>query len=191
MKAIFFTETWLQNNTAISQNVDYEDIMPFIEPAQETLIENRIGPKLYERLCEAINLRDWNDDELTLIELFRPAVAYHTVWMALPFLQTKIRNKGIIKGTDQYIQTISRDDMKDLRQEIKDMVGFYMKRVEDWLCLYSIRYPQYSDPDALNKKNIDQPFDFSGFMTYKGGWGYGYGLRDKEVILKTINWKRY
>lgn len=187
--ARFFSELWLIDNTAVSQNVDYADLVPFIEVAQQTLIENRIGPKLYERLCEAIDNQNWNADELELIKLLRPAAAYYTVYMALPFLQTKIRNKGLVKGTDQYIQTISRQDMLDLRQEFKEMVGFYMKRVEDYLCLYSSRFPQYSDPDALNKKNIAQPFDFGGFMSYKGEMGYG--LSDRELILKTINYKKY
>lgn len=185
-KAYFFTELWMKDNTAVSQNVDYQDLKPFIEPAQETLIENRIGKKLYERLCNAINNQDWNADELELIKLIRPAACYYTVYMALPFLQKKIRNKGLVKGTDQYIQTISRQDMLDLRIEVKEMVGFFMKRIEDWLCLYSSRYPEYSDPDPLNDKNLAQAFDFGGFMTYKGT---PYGLGDKELILKTINYK--
>lgn len=184
--AYFFDEIWLKANTAVSQNVDYEDLIPFISVAQETLIEGRIGKKLYERLCQAIENEDWNADELELIKLIRPAAAYYTVYMALPFLQTKIRNKGLVKGTDQFIQTISRDDMKDLRQEFKDMVGFYMNKVEDWLCLYSSKYPEYSDPDALNKKNHAEPFDFSGFMTYKRT---GWGLSDRDIILKTIDYK--
>jgi len=188
MSAFFFTELYLKENTAVSQNVDYQDIKPFIEPAQETLIKNRIGFKLYDRLCDAITNQDWNADELELIKLFRDAVVYHTVYMALPFLQTKIRNKGLVKGTDQFVQTISRQDMMDLRIEIKEMVGFYMKKVEDYLCLYSSRFPQYSDPDPLNDKNISQPFDFGGFMTYKGSWT---GLSDKDLILKTINYKKY
>jgi len=189
MSARFFSELWMKDNTAISENVDYQDIVPFIERAQVTLIENRIGKKLYERLCDAINNQDWNADELELIKLLRPAACYYTVYLALPFLQIKIRNKGLVKGTDQFIQTVSRDDMKDLRQEVKEMVGFYMKAVEDWLCLYSSRYPEYSDSDPLNDKNIAQPFDFAGFMTYKGG--FGYGLRDKDLILKTINYRKY
>jgi hypothetical protein len=188
MAAYFFSEAYLKANTPITQNVDYQDLTPFIEPAQQTLIESRIGKSLYERLLQAIENQDWNADELELIKLIRPAVAYYTAYMALPFLQTKIRNKGLVKGTDNFIQTVSRQDMMDLRSEFSQMSGFYMEKVNEWLCLYSSRYPQYSDPDPLNDKHYAQPYDFGGFMTYKGT---GYGLSDIDLILKTISYKKY
>ncbi len=187
MNAYFFSENYLKSNTPVSNNVDYEDIKPFIEPAQETLIRSRIGKSLYDRLLQSIEQEDWNPDELELIKLIRPSVMYYTVYLALPFLQSKIRNKGIVKGTDQFLQTISRQDQLDLRQEFKEMSGFYMRRVEEWLCLYSSRYPQYSDPDALNKKNHAEPLDFAGWLPSKS-WG---GLSDRDLILKTINYKKY
>jgi hypothetical protein len=185
----FFSENWLKANTAITQNVDYEDIRPFIEPAQDQLIKVRIGKSLYDRLVEAIVNGDWNNDELELLKLVRPAAAYYTVYLALPFLQTKIKNKGLVKGTDQYIQTISKDDMLSLRQEVLQMSNYYMARVEEWLCNYSYLYPQYQDPNPLNDKNYAMPYDFGGFLGYKG---YPYGMNtDVDLILKMINYKKY
>jgi hypothetical protein len=188
MSAYFFSENWIKANTAISNNVDYQDIKPFIIPAQEQLIKNRIGKSLYDRLLESIENGDYNNDELELIKLIRPAVAYYTVYLALPFLQTKIRRAGVIRNADQFIQTVTKQEMLDLRQEFLQMSGFFMKKVEDWLCLYSNLYPEYSDSNPLNDKNYYQPYDFGGFMTYKSN---SYGLGDRDLILKTINYKKY
>lgn len=188
MSAYFFSENWLKANTAISQNVDYQDIKPFITPAQEQMIKSRIGKSLYDRLLESIENGDYNNDELELIKLIRPAVAHFTVYVALPFLQTKIRRAGVIKNGDQFIQTISKQEMLDLRQEFLQLSGYYMEKVEEWLCLYSSLYPQYADPNPLNDKNYYQPYDFGGFMTYKG---FPYGLGDRDLILKTINYRKY
>lgn len=188
MGAFLFSENWLKSNTAVTKNVDFEDLKPFVIPAQETLIKPRLGKVLYERLLEAITNNDWNDDELELIKLCRPAAAYYTVYMALPFLQTKIRNAGVVKNGDQFIQTVSRQDALDLRSEFSQMSGFYMAKVDEWMCLYSSKYPQYADPNPLNDKDYTQPYDFGGFMPYKGSFGLG---SDIDLIKKVINYKRY
>lgn len=186
MSASFFSEVFFKANTPVSASLDYADIIPFIEVAQESIIQPRIGKSLYNRLVQSITDEDWNDDELELIKLCRKPAMYWTLYMAMPFLQSKIRNKGIVKGTDQYIQTISRDDMKDLRGEFSQMSGFYMNKLDEWLCINSKKFPQYSDPDVLNKKTHVEPFDFGGFMTYKKGHSV---LSDKELILKTIGYR--
>lgn len=186
--AYFFSELWLKENTAVTANVDYQDLVPFIAVAQEQLIRVRIGKSLYDRLLEAIELQNWNANELELIKLIRPAAAHYTVYLALPFLSTKIRNKGLVKGTDQYIQTISKQDLLDLRQEFLQMSNYYMARVEEWLCNYSNLYPQYSDPNPLNQKTYQNPFEASGFLGYKGGLT---NESDINLILKVIDYKKY
>lgn len=187
----FFSENWLKANTAVTQNVDYEDLRPFIIPAQDQLIKVRLGKSLYDRLVEAVTNQDWNADELELLKLVRPAAAYFTVYLALPFLQTKIRNKGIVRGTDQFIQTVSKQDMLDLRQEFLQMSNYYMARVEEWMCNYSYKYPQYNNPNPLNDKTYQDPYDFGGFVGYKGWpWGVRDGS-DTDLILKMINYKKY
>jgi len=183
----FFSESFFKANTPVSESVDYQDITPFIEVAQDTIIKSRIGKKLYERLSDAIENKDWNTDELELIKLCRMPAMYHTIYLALPFLQTKIRNKGLVKGTDQYIQTVSRQDQLDLRSEFNQMTGFYMEKLNEWLCLYSSKFPEYADPDPLNDKNHVQPFDFGGFFVYKGLESGG----DWDLIKKMIDYKRY
>lgn len=183
----FFSENWLKANTAVTQNVDMQDLVPFIGAAQEMIIKTRIGKTLYERLQEAVVNQDWNSDELDLLKLVRPVAAYYSLYLAIPFLQTKIRNKGLVKGTDQYIQTVSKQDMLDLRQEVLQMSNYYMARLDDYLCLYSSRFPQYADPNPLNDK-IDGPsYDWGGFISYKSGH---YGSSDTDLILKMLNYKK-
>ena len=184
----FFSELYMKANTAVSSNVDYSDIRPFIEVAQDQLIRSRIGKTLYERLKQSIINLDYNSHELDLLVFIRPAVCYYTVYLALPFLQTKIRNKGIVKGTDNNIQTVSRQDMLDLRQEFLQMSNYYMKNLNDWLCLNSGLFPEYVDPDPLNNKHYQEPFDLGGFMSYKG---YGLGYLDRDLILKTVNYRKF
>jgi hypothetical protein len=188
MSAYFFSEQWMKTFTPVSSNVDYQDLIPFIDPAQDQLIKVRIGKSLYEKLLLTIQQQNWNSNELELIKLIRPAVCLYTVYLALPFLHTKIRNKGLVKGTDQYIQTISKQDLLDLRQEFLQMSNYYMARVEEWLCNYSSLYPEYNDPNVLNNKTYQNPYEASGFLGYKGNFN---GETDVDLILKMVNYKKY
>lgn len=186
--AFFFTELYIKANTAITANVDYQDIVPFIQTSQEMLVKERIGKVLYERLCQAIILRDWTDNELELITLCRPWVAFYCVYSALPFLQTKIKNKGLVRGTDQFVQTITTQDQLNLRQEFLQYSNYYGTKVDEYLCLYSSNFPQYSDPSPLNNKTHNQEYDMGGFGSYKGNC-YGLGS-DVNLIMKTIGYYR-
>jgi hypothetical protein len=186
VEALFFTENYLKLNSAVSYNLDYSDLRPFIEPAQHQLIKLRVGLKLYERLSEAIINKDWNGDELELLRLVKPAVMYYSIYLALPFLQTKIKNKGLVKSADQFIQTVSGQDMMNLRQEVLNMSNFYMSRFEEWFCLNTIKFPQYSDPDQLNSKEYSEPYDLGGFLPFKGR----AIPNDVDAILKIINYKK-
>lgn len=185
--ASFFSEEWIKTFTPISSNVDFADLVPFVNIAQEQLIKVRIGKSLYDRLLQAITNQDWNNDELELIKLIRPASANYCVYLALPFLHTKIRNKGLVKGTDQYIQTVSKQDLLDLRQEFLQMSNYYMARVEEWLCNYSSLYPEYTSTDPLNDKTYSSPYDSTGFLSYKGGT---YGDSDAELVRKIIDYRK-
>lgn len=186
MSALFFTESWMKENTPLGQNVDYQDIKPFIEPAGDMYIKPEIGKSLYDRLKQSIIDNDYNSDELILLNLIRPAVCYYTLYMAMPFIQTKIRNAGLVKNADTTIQTISRQDMLDLRQETLNLASFYLGKITEWMCLYSSKYPQYSNPDPLNDKSILDNTDYAGFQPYKTALGLG---TDRDLILKTIGYK--
>jgi hypothetical protein len=104
----------------------------------------------------------------------------------MPFIQTKIKNKGLVKSADQFIQTVSKQDMLDLRQEVLNMSNFYMSRFEEWFCLNSSKFPQYSDPDPLNSKEYIEPYDLGGFMPFKGR----SIPNDVDAILKMINYQK-
>jgi hypothetical protein len=183
MGAFFFSENWIKANTAITKNVDYQELTPFISVAQEQIILPRIGKSLYDRLLLSIENKDYNTDELELIKLIRPASAYHTVYIAFPFLQTKIRNAGLVKNGDVTIQTITLKEMENLRSEFNQMTGFYMNKLNDWLCLYSSRFPEYSSTDPLNNKETVNPWDFGGFIPFKGTSG-------DELIKKVIGYNK-
>ena len=182
--AYFFSENWMKEYTPVSQTVDYEDIKPFIEQAGDQLARPKIGTVLYERLKASIVATDYSADELVLIKLLRPALCNYTVYLALPFLQSKIRNKGIVRGTDQFISTISRQDMLDLRQEFLQLSGYYMSKVSEYLCDNGSLFPQYTATGS--DKTIYEDFDFGGFLPFKG---YALG-GDTDLILKAIGYKR-
>jgi hypothetical protein len=181
----FFSEQWLKTNTAVTQNVDYQDIKPHIDRAQDLIIEPVIGLTLMNRLKESIVLQNWSQDELDLLIYIRPVAAYYTLYIALPFLQTKIRNKGVVMGADATIQTVSQQMMLDLRQETLEVANHYLAKLKRFMCLNSSKYPQYSDPNPLNEKTHTEPYDLGGFTPFKG-----YGLpNDEALILKMINYR--
>jgi len=186
MAAYFFSENWLKANSPVTKNMDYEDLRPFIEVAQETIVLPRIGRALYNRLLESIELVDYNADELELIKIIRPVAAYQTIYLAFPFLQTKLRNAGIVKNGDAMIQTISGKEMEVLRSEINQMSGFYLNKLVDYLCVYSSKFPQYNSSEPLQDKVGGATFDYGGFLPFKSGLSH----RDDDLIRKMINYKK-
>lgn len=145
--ARFISEKYLKEQTPISGNVDVADLLPFVDVAQEIDIQEVIGSKLYKVLMAAVAGSSVSADEADLLNLIRPMQAYYTLFRAIPFLQAKVRNKGVLAGEAEAAKTVDVDQLKWLRNEAKNLGEFYAKRLQDYLCENGKLFPAYAQPD--------------------------------------------
>ena len=166
--AIFVSENWLKTNTPLPTNVDVKEVYPFNKLAQDKYMRDALGDALYNRLCAGLIASNLTADETALIELIRPSLAFYILFEAMPFLQTKIKNIGIVTTADDKQTNASRQDFKDLRNDVLSNAEYYMSRVKAYLCNNSSLYPEYNANNDDVNPNHGTPY-FSGLHTSKRG----------------------
>lgn len=143
--AHFISETYLKNNSPLSGNIEIGEVYPFARTAEEIYIQETIGTKLFNRLVESLNAspKDTTDNEVTLLKKIRSALVWYTCYDALPFLDIKVRNIGIVRQTGDNITSVTREDISYLRKECKNKGDFYLNMVQKYLCENGSLFEQY------------------------------------------------
>jgi len=149
----FISTTYLKEITTIEDNVDDNKLVPFIYKAQETKIQQALGSTFYFHLTDAISNSTLTSDEEDLIRNYiQPATAEWTLYDALPFLNTKLTNKAVSKESSEFSQPSDLAEVKFLRNNVRDMAEFYIKRLNVYLCDNASLFPVYQT--AASNENL-------------------------------------
>lgn len=143
--AHFISETYLKNNSPLSGNVDIGEVYPFARTAEEIYIQEALGTKLFNRLVESLNAspKDTTDNEVTLLKKVRSALLWYTIYDALPFLDIKVRNIGVVRQAGENLTSVNRDDVTYLRDQCLGKAKQYMDLVQKYLCENGEDFEQY------------------------------------------------
>lgn len=152
--ALFIDDQYLKDYTPMGQNIDPLAIYPFVEDAQDIYIQDLLGTPLYMDLTYKLYAgTTYTTDERTLVDLCSKCLSYYTVYMALPHLAIKIRNVGVSRPTSENTLPSTMEELKYIREEMKNMAEFWSERVVIYLTNYSTLYPLYktltSHPDIV------------------------------------------
>lgn len=145
-RAFFISETYLKDNSPLTANIDVAEIYPFAKTVEDIYIQEAIGTKLYEDLITKINADSTlasYPNELVLVRKIRDAVLWLTIYDALPFIATKIRNIGVVQQAGENLTNADKPNEWALRKECKDKGDFYLERVQRYLCSYHSLFPLY------------------------------------------------
>lgn len=182
---VLLTNTYrLKKNTPIENNVDDDILNPYIFKAQETHIQQILGTDLYVKIIDEVKNNTITGDYKTLLdEYITPALIEWAFYEALPFISLKLTNKSIARGNADYLAEGDLNDLKYLRQTVRDLAEFYSTRVIGYLRQYSNRYPEYQTNSGLDKIVPNSSSYFNGI--YLGGgrskdcdWGLGDKWKD-------------
>lgn len=145
MTAHFISETYLKNNSPLSGNIDIGEVYPFASTAEETYVQEVIGSKLFDRLVESLNAspKDTTANEIILLKKIRKALVWYTCFDALPFLDIKVRNIGIVRQAGENLTNASREDITYLRDQCMNKAKTYMVMVQKYLCENGTLFSQY------------------------------------------------
>lgn len=148
--ALFVTEEKIKSFTNIDDNVNPADLYPFILQAQDFHIQTTCGTKLYNKLKDLVV--DYvvsgtpipTDYKLLLDEYIAPTVVHYGYYHALPSLNYKTTNKGVLGGTSEVGANISLEELQYLRNSIFDTAKFYNERLREYLKYHMELYPEYT-----------------------------------------------
>lgn len=147
--ATFIDDQYLKDYTPIGQNIDPLQVYPFVETAQDMYIQDLLGTPLYMDLTYKLYMGiTFSQIEWTLVELCSKALAYYTVYLAVPHLAIKIRNVGVARATSDNTTPSTMEEMRYIRNEVKDMAEFWAERTVIYLNNYAPLYPLYRTSGA-------------------------------------------
>lgn len=186
--AYFISETYLKDNTPLTQNVDVQDIYPFVKTAQDTYIKDKLGTALYDELITATIAQTYSASQLELLKLVRQALAWYACYDSLPFVAIKLRNKGVIKTAGDFATNADQSESKYLRQECRAKADYYLNRIEDYLCDNSSLFPNYLSSTGPIYPNHNSAYSDIAFDINDPAYiPYDYFVKKQEYLRRNNN----
>lgn len=166
----FIGTSYLKTHTTIQENVDDNILVPFIEKAQDLHIQQALGSSFYNHLKNAITGSTLTSAETTLIrEYIQPALCEWTLYEVLPHIQYKLTNKSVSQQSSEFSQPSTLEDIKYLRNTVRDMAEFFLKRLNKQLCDYPNLYPAFLNPTTPENLARNGKSYFGGIHIPKRG----------------------
>lgn len=167
--ANFISITDLKSNQAIQGNVDSALLSPFINASQRMYILRILGTSQYEALENDINtynISGLTGTSLALQQKIAKPLEYYTFYTAMPFLQTKITNKGIVQWEDATSKTVDESTFDKLRKEVLQWATYEENELLRFLRTNKTSYPlwreEYFSTYELNSGATYQRTYFGG-----------------------------
>ena len=148
-EVLLTSESFVKSVTSISENVFGRYLLPSIREAQETSLRSVLGDSLTDRLKEAVSSPEKAEKKyMDLIDRLQYFLAYSSIVELIPKVQFKIGNAGVVKTTDEQIQTATFS-------EIEKMIFFYQSKadaecykLQQFLLRNYLDYPELSENDC-------------------------------------------
>ena len=157
--ALFISEARLKSLTAVHENVEPDDLMPYVVQAQDIYLQDVLGTKLFNSLKALIVAGTaLNAYQLTLIE---------------DYISPTIANYSLNPSSEESLNT-GFSEMKYLRESVLDTAQFYMTRTQEYLCDNSSQFPDFTQPgnDGM-MPNPRSPYNSGIVMPHSTGCGCG------------------
>lgn len=170
---LFISEARLKKLTAVHDNVEPQELTPFVQQAQDIYIQEILGTKFFNDLKDKIKLDTLNTNEKTLLNNYiAPTLANYAVYLAFPSLNYKIKNKAVLNPTSEESQPTDLSSLKYVRGSVQDTAQFYAERTREYLRDNQELFPYYTNPgvDGMmpNKHN---PYFHGVYIPKKYGCG--------------------
>lgn len=145
MAVLFISEDYLKSSSAISKNIDMEEILPHMKTAQDINIHGKLGTDLYNHLQDGVANSTLSSDDTALIDDYiAPALVHWALFEAMPFLGFKIMNKSIVQKSSDNASPANTSDIKYLREIVRNTAEHYTDRLIDYLEHNQSTHPEYN-----------------------------------------------
>lgn len=143
--ALFIDDDYLKQYTPLGKSIDADEVYPFVQEAQDIYTQDVLGTPLYDDLVYKLYAGiTYSTTERALVDICSKALAYWTIYMALPHLAIKIRNIGVARPQAENTQQSTIDELKYIREEMKNLAEFWNTRAVNFLCDQKNNFPLYN-----------------------------------------------
>lgn len=147
----FISADYLKARTAVNQNVSTKMINPVIQEAQEIDIMPTLGERLYKKVESDIENDTLTGDYLTLVNHYvAPVLAYRTFERLVKVAAFKVAEGNVYRATSEQGEGTSTRDLGMLSRNASNVADDYTKRLEDYLCFNTSKFPEYKE--SLNEE---------------------------------------
>lgn len=147
---LFIDDEYLKTYTPLGKSIDVDQIYPFVSEAQNIYIQDLLGTPLYNyleyKLYSGLTFSTpyFTQKEIDLVNICSKALAYWTIYLALPHLAIQIRNIGVARATSDNTTVSTVQELKYIREEMSNLAEFWNQRVINYICENSQDFPLYN-----------------------------------------------
>ena len=171
-KVKFISIQYFKENTSVEYNVDDDKITPTIYKAQDIYIQQSLGSAFYEHIKDAIvNNTLTNDEDFLLRQYIQPCLNEFTLMLLIPVMNYNYTNKAVALRNDDNSQVSSLEEIKFLRQAVRDMAEFYLERLNRYLVENDELFPIYDNADGDDNLPPTNKSYFTGVYLPRGNSG--------------------
>lgn len=180
---LFVNVEYVRDNSMINGNVDNSVIEPFIKKCQDKYIEPILGTDLLEVMKTKVSGGTVTGAYKTLMdEYIQKTLVEWIVFEGLPFFNYKITNKAVSKKESDNSTASDLDEIKFLRQNVRDTAEYYSQRITNYLIANQSSFPEYtsnndSDDIRPNKSSYFNGIYLSGLNGSNCDFGLGEGTK--------------
>lgn len=173
--ALFITQQFIKDTTAIDGNVDDKYLLIAIEDAQKIHILPILGTALYNEIAGQITAGTTTALNRTLLDDYiQDALKYWVVYEGIDLFQYKITNKAIMEKSSDNSQSVEQVDVIRLMDRNKDKAEFFSERLTKYLYSNITSYPLFQNAgsayDTIHPKNNNYT---TGWVLDEGTNHYG------------------
>jgi hypothetical protein len=186
---LFIDDEYLKTYTPLGKSIDVEQIYPFVQEAQNIYTQDLLGTPLYNYLEYKLysgltfSTQYFLQQEIDLINIASKALAYWTIYLALPHLAIQIRNIGVGRATSDNTQVSTIEELKYIREEMQNLAEFWNQRVINYLCENSLYFPLYN---AASDDMYPQTYQYDSDIYIEDRYK-GINLDELKILKKYLS----
>ena len=167
-KRALITLKELKKKSIIDGNLDGDKVMQYIEVAQDTYIQPRIGTRLYEKLMAIIDTDSIDDSQYQIYKSLlenhiKPMLIWYSQATYMDFAPYKASNGGVFKHRSENSDTATESELAHMKAKMIEYAEFYVKRYEDYIDYAKHLFPEY-DTNTNDDMRPDSDINFSNWV---------------------------
>lgn len=186
---LFIDDEYLKTYTPLGKSIDVDQIYPFVKEAQDIYTQDLLGTPLYNNLewrlysGSTFSTPYFIQQEIDLINIASKALAYWTIYLALPHLAIQIRNIGVARATSDNTTVSTVQELKYIREEMQNLAEFWNQRVVNFLCENSQYFPLYN---AASDDMYPQTYQYDSDIYIEDRYK-GLNLEELKFLKKYLS----